>query len=75
MQDIDKQHKQTESPSIDTASRAQDEASGLALSDGEQLVDPEIPDDGRSTSTDEQVLMQTHTTVMGETPTENYFYI
>ncbi|ROL41549.1 Connector enhancer of kinase suppressor of ras 2 [Anabarilius grahami] len=75
MQDIEKQHKQTESPSIDTASRANDEASGLTLSDGEQLVDPETPDDGRSTLTDEQVLMQTHTTVMCETPTENYFYI
>ncbi|KAK9959964.1 hypothetical protein ABG768_010048 [Culter alburnus] len=75
MQDIDRQHKQTESPSIDTASRATDEASGLTLSDGEQLVDPETPDDGRSTLTDDQVLMQTHTTVMGETPTENYFYI
>lgn len=75
MQDIERQHKQTESPSIDTASRANDEASGLTLSDGEQLVDPETPDAGRSTPTDAQVLMQMHTTVTGETPTENYFYI
>ncbi|XP_077095805.1 connector enhancer of kinase suppressor of ras 1 isoform X2 [Siphateles boraxobius] len=75
LQDIEKQHKQAESPSIDTVSRANDEASGLALSDGEQLVDAETPDDGFSTPTDAQALMQMHTTVTGETPTESFFYI
>ncbi|XP_067311247.1 connector enhancer of kinase suppressor of ras 1 [Pseudorasbora parva] len=73
LQDIEKQQKQKESPSIDTVSRVNDEASALALSDGEQLVDSEAPDDGCSIPADAQVL--THTTVMGETPTENYFYI
>ncbi|XDV43283.1 hypothetical protein PO909_011789 [Leuciscus waleckii] len=75
LQDIEKLYKQAESPSIDTASRANDEASGLALSDGEQLVDAETPDDGCFTPTDAQVLMQTHTPVTGETPTESFFYI
>ncbi|KAG1971635.1 connector enhancer of kinase suppressor of ras [Pimephales promelas] len=75
LQDIEKQHKQAESPSIDTKSRTNDEASGLSLSDGEQLVDAETPDDGCFTPTDAQVLMQTQTTVMGETPTESFFYI
>ncbi|KAK7153061.1 hypothetical protein R3I93_011084 [Phoxinus phoxinus] len=70
--DIEKQQKQTESPSTDTVSRVSDEASGLALSDGEQLVDSETPDDGCFTPTDAQVPMQT---VTGETPTESFFYI
>ncbi|KAK7142283.1 hypothetical protein R3I94_011837 [Phoxinus phoxinus] len=70
--DIEKQHKQAESPSTDTVSRVSDEASGLALSDGEQLVDSETPDDGCFTPTDAQVPMQT---VTGETPTESFFYI
>ncbi|XP_052437226.1 connector enhancer of kinase suppressor of ras 1 isoform X2 [Carassius gibelio] len=74
LQDIERQYKQTDSPSIDTVSKAKDEASTLNLSDGEQLVDAETPDDRGSTSTEAQVPMQTHTTVTDKT-TENYFYI
>ncbi|XP_016315877.1 connector enhancer of kinase suppressor of ras 1-like [Sinocyclocheilus anshuiensis] len=74
LQDIERQYKQTDSPSIDTVSTAKDEASTLNLSDGEQLVDAETPDDRGSTSTEAQVPMQTHTTVTDKT-TENYFYI
>ncbi|XP_073682867.1 connector enhancer of kinase suppressor of ras 1 isoform X2 [Garra rufa] len=74
LQDIDRQYKQTDSPSIDTESKANDEPSNLNLSDGEQLVDAEATHDGGSTSTETQVLMQTHTTLTDET-TENYFYI
>ncbi|XP_043119096.1 connector enhancer of kinase suppressor of ras 1 isoform X2 [Puntigrus tetrazona] len=74
LQDIEKQYKQTDSPSTDTVSEAKDGASTLDLSDGEQLVDSETADDRGSTSTEAQVPMQTHTTVTDET-TENYFYI
>uniref|UniRef100_A0A673LY43 Connector enhancer of kinase suppressor of ras 1-like n=1 Tax=Sinocyclocheilus rhinocerous TaxID=307959 RepID=A0A673LY43_9TELE len=74
LQDIERQYKQTDSPSIDTVSTAKDEASTLNLSDGEQLVDAETPDDRGSTSTEAQVPMQTHTTVTDKT-TDNYFYI
>ncbi|KAL1257904.1 hypothetical protein QQF64_011148 [Cirrhinus molitorella] len=74
LQDIDRQYKQTDSPSIDAESKAKDKASTLNLSDGEQLVDSETADDGGSTSTEAQEPMQTHTTVTDET-TENYFYI
>ncbi|XP_050989111.1 connector enhancer of kinase suppressor of ras 1 isoform X2 [Labeo rohita] len=73
LQDIERQYKQTDSPSIDTDSKdAKDEASTLTLSDGEQLVDSETHNNGGSTEA--QVPMQTHTTVTDET-TENYFYI
>uniref|UniRef100_A0A8C1WHV9 Connector enhancer of kinase suppressor of Ras 1 n=1 Tax=Cyprinus carpio TaxID=7962 RepID=A0A8C1WHV9_CYPCA len=74
LQDIERQYKHTDSPSIDTVSKAKDEASTLNLSDGEQLVDAETSDDRGSTSTEAQVPMQTHTTVTDKT-TENYFYI
>ncbi|XP_058605689.1 connector enhancer of kinase suppressor of ras 1 isoform X2 [Onychostoma macrolepis] len=74
LQDIERQYKQTDSPSMDTVSKAKDEASTLNLSDGEQLVDAETADDRGSTSTEAQVPMQTHTTVTDQT-TENYFYI
>lgn len=74
LQDIERQYKQTDSPSIDTVSKAKDEASTLNLDDGEQLVDAETTDDRGSTSTEAQVPMQTHTTVTDQT-TENYFYI
>ncbi len=72
LQDIERQYKQTDSPNIDTVSKP--EASTLNLSDGEQLVDPETPDNRGSTSTEPQVPMQTHTTVTDQT-TDNYFYI
>ncbi|XP_042598323.1 CNK3/IPCEF1 fusion protein-like [Cyprinus carpio] len=74
LQDIERQYKHTDSPSIDTVSKTKDEASTLNLSDGEQLVDAETSDDRGSTSTEAQVPMQTHTTVTDKT-TENYFYI
>ncbi|XP_016372287.1 connector enhancer of kinase suppressor of ras 1-like isoform X3 [Sinocyclocheilus rhinocerous] len=74
LQDIERQYKQTVSPSIDTVSKTNNGASTLNLSDGEQLVDAETPVDGSSTSAETQVPMQTHTTVTDET-TEKYFYI
>ncbi|XP_059374974.1 CNK3/IPCEF1 fusion protein-like [Carassius carassius] len=74
LQDIERQYKQTISPSIDTVSKTNSEASTLNLSDEEQLVDAETPVDGSSTSAKNQVPMQTHTTVTEET-TEDYFYI
>ncbi|XP_052475803.1 CNK3/IPCEF1 fusion protein isoform X2 [Carassius gibelio] len=74
LQDIERQYKQTVSPSIDTVSKTNSEASTLNLSDEEQLVDAETPVDGSSTSAETQVPMQTHTTVTEQT-TEDYFYI
>uniref|UniRef100_A0A8C2HZB5 Connector enhancer of kinase suppressor of Ras 1 n=1 Tax=Cyprinus carpio TaxID=7962 RepID=A0A8C2HZB5_CYPCA len=74
LQDIERQYKETVSPSIDTVSKTNSEASTLNLSDEEQLVDAETPVDGSSTSAETQVPMQTHTTVTEET-TEDYFYI
>ncbi|XP_051502389.1 connector enhancer of kinase suppressor of ras 2-like [Myxocyprinus asiaticus] len=80
-QDIEKlanerENKQIASPKTETVSTGVDEASGMSLSDGEQLVDAELTDDGGTTPVDATVQMQTHTTGMGDaTPTENYFYI
>ncbi|XP_052001155.1 CNK3/IPCEF1 fusion protein-like isoform X1 [Xyrauchen texanus] len=68
--------KQIASPRTESVSTGDDEASRPSLSDGEQLVDAELTDDGATTPTDATVQMQTHTTGMGDAaPTESYFYI
>lgn len=79
LQDIEKlanekEEKAIATPSTETVSRGEDEARGLNFSDGEQLVDAEISDDGGSTPKDETVFLQTQSTE-NTTPTENYFYI
>ncbi|KAA0711195.1 Connector enhancer of kinase suppressor of ras 1 [Triplophysa tibetana] len=76
LQDIEKEEKPIAMPSTETLSRGDDEARGVNFSDGEQLVDAEISDDGGSTSKDATVFLQTHSTDMDNTiPMENYFYI
>ncbi|XP_052009979.1 connector enhancer of kinase suppressor of ras 1-like isoform X2 [Xyrauchen texanus] len=81
LQDIEKlanerQNKQIASPKTESVSTGDDEASRMSLSEGEQLVDAELTDDGGTTPVDATVQVQTHTTGMGDaTPTENYFYI
>ncbi|XP_057200398.1 connector enhancer of kinase suppressor of ras 1 isoform X2 [Triplophysa rosa] len=73
LQDIEKAKAM---PSTETVSRGDDEARGLNFSDGEQLVDAEISDDGGSTPKDATVFLQTHSTDKDNTtPMENYFYI
>ncbi|XP_056624665.1 connector enhancer of kinase suppressor of ras 1 isoform X2 [Triplophysa dalaica] len=76
LQDIEKGKKAIAMPSTETVSRSDDEAKGLNFSDGEQLVDAEISDDGGSAPKDATVFLQTHSTDMDNTiPMENYFYI
>ncbi|NP_991222.1 connector enhancer of kinase suppressor of ras 1 [Danio rerio] len=75
LQDIEKLHKLKDSPSTDTANKVSDEARALSLSDGEQLVDADAPDDGDSTPTNAQVPMQTQSTDTDETSIDSYFYI
>ncbi|TRY99326.1 hypothetical protein DNTS_029691 [Danionella cerebrum] len=69
LQDIDRQHKETNS------SRMSEDISRQSLSDGEQLVDSETADDGDSTPTNTEVPMQTCTADIEEPSTENYFFI
>lgn len=76
LQDIEKGEKAIAMPSTETVSRSDDGARGLNFSDGEQLVDAEISDDGGSNPKDATVFLQTHSTDMDNTiPMENYFYI
>nr|XP_055027556.1 connector enhancer of kinase suppressor of ras 1 isoform X2 [Misgurnus anguillicaudatus] len=80
LQDIEKpanekEQKAIAAPSTET-SKGEEEPSEVNLSEGEQLVDAEISDDGDSTPKDTTAPLQTQITGVENTPpTENYFYI